>query len=151
MPYKKIKDSEDAAGTGKGKAKIIKGKLTKIHSANPKGICPLIKEGLRVDITKSTKGANVSGKTLTTSPKSGVQMQKNDGSKMEKAKSSTIEKENAAVSKDKSVKVDFGTQSMKSMIGIKKVKTKPINSWQPNETVMEDENVTQEEYTKKEK
>ena len=231
MPYKKPKDSEDAAGTGKGKAKLIKGKLAKLHSAKliknakstakgnavkstektkvasleknsvkplmkdekkrkdspkdeklkllpaskklcslvvqtkktpvskgtvtkevkavPKGIRPLIKEDLRVEITKavSPKGANVSGKT--TSPKSGVQMQKIDGS-TEKTKSSTMEKENVAVSKDKSVKVDFGTQSMKSMIGINKVKTKPINSSQPNETAMNDENDTQEEYTMKE-
>lgn len=234
MPYKKPKDSEDAAGTGKGKGKIIKGKLVKLHSAKliknaksagkgnpvkttektkaesleknsvklptkdekkrkdspkdeklkllpgskklcslvvqtkksplskgtvtkeakavPKGIRPLIKEDLRVETGKSItpKGVNVSGKTLTTSPKSGVQMQKNDGSPTEKAKSSTNEKENAAESKDRSVKVDFGTQSMKSMIGINKVKTKPINSSQPNEIVMKDIDVTQEEFTKKE-
>lgn len=234
MPYKKPKDSEDAVGTGKGKGKIIKGKLAKLHSAKliknaksagkgnpvkttektkaasleknsvklpmkdekkrkdspkdeklkllpgskklcslvvqtkksplskgtvtkeakavPKGICPLIKEDLRVETGKSItpKGVNVSGKTLTTSPKSGVQMQKNDGSPTEKAKSSTNEKENAAESKDRSVKVDFGTQSMKSMIGINKVKTKPINSSQPNEIVMKDIDVTQEEFTKKE-
>ena len=234
MPYKKPKDSDDAAGTGKGKAKIMKGKLAKLHSAKliknaksagkgnaakatektkvasleknsvkvspkdekkrkdslkdeklkllpaskklcsmvvqtkkapvskgtvtkeakavPKGVHPVIKEELRVEITKSIspKGANVSGKTLTTSLKSGVQMQKNDDSATEKAKSSTIEKENAAVSKNKSVKVDFGTQSMKSMIGIIKVKTKPSDSSQPNEIVMKDENVAEEEFTKKE-
>ena len=234
MPYKKPKDSDDAAGTGKGKAKIIKGKLAKLHSAKliknaksagkgnavkttektkvasleknsvklstkdekkrkdspkdeklkllpaskklcsmvvqtkkvpvskgtltkeakavPKGVRPVIKEELRVEITKSvsSKGAYVSGKALATSPKSGVQMQKNDGSATEKAKSSTIENENAAVSKYKSVKVDFGTQSMKSMIGITKVKTKPSDSSQPNETVMKDENVAEKEFTKEE-
>jgi len=235
MPYKKPKDSEDAAGTGKGKAKIIKGKLAKLHSAKliknaksagkvnaakttektkvasleknivklptkdekkrkdspkdeklkllpaskklcslavqtkkapvlkgtvtkeskavPKGIRPPIREELKVEVTKSIipKGANiVSGKTLTTSPKSGAQMQKNDGSAAEKAKSSAIEKENAAVSKDKSVKVDFGTQSMKSMIGINKVKPKTTDLSSPNETVTKDENVAEKEVTEKE-
>ena len=224
MPYKKPKDSEDVAGSGKGKVKVIKGKLAKLHSAKlvknaksagkvnaskttektkvasleknsvklptkdekkrkdspkeeklkllpaskklcslavqtkkapvskgtvtketkalPKGIRPPIREELKGEVAKSIipKGANVSGKALATSPKSGVQIQKSDGSVVEKAKSSAVEKENAsAVSKDTSVKVDFGTQSMKSMIGINKVKTKPTDSSPPNETVTKDD------------
>lgn len=243
MPYKKPKDSEDGAGTGKGKAKIIKGKLAKLHSAKlvknaksagkvnavkttektkvaslekntvkmptkdekkrkdipkdeklkllpaskklcslavqtkktpvskgtvtketkamPKGIRPPFREELKVEVAKATspKGTNVSGKTLTISSKTGVQMQKNDASVAEKAKSSIVEKENATVSKDKSVKVDSGTQSMKSMIGINKVKTKPTDSSPPNETVTKDdkaallnanENAAEKESTEKE-
>ena len=234
MPYKKPKDSEDAAGTGKGKGKIIKGKLAKLHSAKliknaksagkvnavkttektkvasleknsiklptkddkkrkespkdeklkllpaskklcslavqtkkapvskgtvtketkavPKGIRLPIREELKVEVAKltSAKSANVSSKTLISSPKSGVQVQKNDGSVAEKAKTSAVEKENATVSKEKSVKVDFGTQSMKSMIGINKVKTRPTDSSPPNETVTKDENVVEKEFIGKE-
>ena len=244
MPYKKPKDSEQGAATGKGKVKLIKGKLAKLHSAKliknakssgkvnaakstdktkvasleknsvklptkdekkrkdspkdekskllpaskklcslsvpikktpiakgtvtketkamPKSIPPTTREELKDEVAKSTisKGANVSGKALTTSLKSGAQMQKNDGSGTEKAKSGTAEKENASsVSKDKSVKVDFGTQSMKSMIGINKVKTKPTDSSPPNEAVTKDdkavlmnanENVAEKEPTEKE-
>ena len=244
MPYKKPKDSEQGASTGKGKVKLIKGKLAKLHSAKliknakssgkvnaakstdktkvasleknsvklptkdekkrkdspkdekskllpaskklcslsvpikktpiakgtvtketkamPKSIPPTTREELKDEVAKSTisKGANVSGKALTTSPKSGAQMQKNDGSGTEKAKSGTAEKENAStVSKDKSVKVDFGTQSMKSMIGINKVKTKPTDSSPTNEAVTKDdkavlmnanENVAEKESTEKE-
>lgn len=224
MPYKKPKDSEQGAATGKGKVKIIKGKLAKLHSAKliknakssgkvnaakstdktkvasleknsvklptkdekkrkdspkdekskvlpaskklcslsvpikktpiakgtvtketkamPKSIPPTAREEPKDEIAKSTisKGANVSGKALTSSPKCVVQIQKNDGSGTEKAKSGTVEKENAStVSKDKSVKVDFGTQSMKSMIGINKVKTKPTESSPPTETVTKDD------------
>ena len=234
MPYKKPKDSEDSAGTGKGKAKTIKGKLAKLHSAKliknaksagkvnaakttektkvasfeknsvklptkeekkrkdspkdeklkllpaskklcslavqtkkspvskgtvtkeakalPKGIRLPMREELKVEVTKSAipKGVNVSSKTFTTLPKSGVQMQKNDGSAAEKAKSSAIEKENDTVSKDKTVKVDFGTQSLKSMIGINKVKTKPTELSPPSETGTKDENVVEKELTEKE-
>ncbi|XP_078361983.1 uncharacterized protein LOC144646311 [Oculina patagonica] len=231
MPYKKPKDgSEDGAGTGKGKVKVLKGKLAKLHSAKliknaksggkanavktsdktkvtsvdknsvklltkdekkrkdsakddkskvlpaskklcslavqtkkipvskgtvtkelkvlnvklvqalPKGIHPPVKEESKGEAGKSNnpKGANAGSKTLLTLSKSGTQTQKNDTSVTEKAKNSTVEKENDTVSKQKSVKVDSGTQSMKSMIGVNRVKTKATDS-SLNESVEEDE------------
>ncbi len=232
MPYKKPKDgSEDGAGTGKGKVKVLKGKLAKLHSAKliknaksggkanavktsdktkvtsvdknsvklptkdekkrkdsakddkskvlpaskklcslavqtkkipvskgtvtkelkvlnvklvqalPKGIHPLVKEESKGEAGKSNnpKGANAGSKTLLTSSKSGVQTQKNDTSMTEKSKNSSVENNNDTVNKQKSVKVDSGTQSMKSMIGVNKVKTKATDSLPLNDSVEEDE------------
>lgn len=247
MPYKKPKDgTEDGAGTGKGKVKVMKGKLAKLHSAKliknaksggkvnavktsdktkvtsvnknsvklptkdekkrkdsakddklkvlpaSKKLCSLAVQTKKTPVSKGTvtkelkvlnvklvqalpkgihspkveagksnspKGANVESKTLSTSSKSGVQTQKNDVSVTEKAKNSTAEKDNDTVSKQKSVKVDSGTQSMKSMIGVNRVKTMPTDSSPPNESVEEDDvvlllnadgNVADKESTEKE-
>lgn len=108
---------------------FLKGIVIKEVKVVLKGIRFLIEEDLRVEIGKLIifKGVNVSGKILIISLKSGVQMQKNDGSLTEKVKSSINEKENVVESKDRLVKVDFGTQLMKFMIGINKVKIKFIN------------------------
>ena len=243
MPYKKPKEADDGTGTAKGKVKVIKGKLAKLHSAKliknaksigkvnsakmgekakativeknsikspvkddkkrkestkdektkphptakkvctlavqtkksplpkgvvtkevilnvkflpalPKGIQPQVKGEPKTEGGKSNspKGSNMTSKASSTSPKSNVQ--KNDANVTEKANHSTVEKENAAASKQKSVKVDSGTQSMKSMIGINRVKAKPTDPSPPNEGVAKDEkaslsnakdNVTMEE------
>lgn len=243
MPYKKPKEADDGTGTAKGKVKVIKGKLAKLHSAKliknaksigkvnsakmgekakativeknsvkspvkddkkrkestkdektkphpaakkvctlavqtkksplPKGVVtkevilnvkflPALPKGIQPQVkgepkaeggqSNSPKGSNMTSKASSTSPKSNVQ--KNDANVTEKAKHSTVEKENAAASKQKSVKVDSGTQSMKSMIGINRVKAKSTDLSPPNEGVAKDEkaslsnakdNVTMEE------
>ena len=130
----------------------------KLLQAVPKGIRPSVKEEPKGEVGKSIspKGTNVGGKTLSTSPKSGALTQKNDASVTvtEKAKNSTVEKDNAIVSKQKSVKVDSGTQSMKSMIGVNRVKSKPIDSSSSNESAEKDdkdanENVADKDSTEK--
>ena len=212
MPYKKPKEEEGAAGTGKGKTKDIKGKLAKIKSAKliknskstvkgsvikaseKKGVeksvvksptkdgkkrksssredisrvpptkkqfsvaeqmkklplskgmvikvtntkpvqgtlkyTVLPKEGTKPDVGKANtlKGVNTVVKVL-----SKVQKNDNNTGVGDKCKNSTAEKETAALVKLNSDKVDSGTQSMKSMIGINRVKSKSEDSAVTNE------------------
>ena len=152
-----IKKTPVPKGTmGKDVKAVLSAKLLQ---AVPKGIHPPIKEEPKSDAGKSTspKNTNVVSKTSSTSPKGSSQAQKNDTSVTEKSKSdSTVEKEVGMVTTQKSVKVDSGTQSMKSMIGVNKVKTKPTASSSLNESVKKDdkgglsnlnENVAKEEST----
>ncbi|KAJ7391155.1 hypothetical protein OS493_020185 [Desmophyllum pertusum] len=108
------------------------------------------KSGAQKNDASVTETANNSKTALSTSPKSGAEKndasvteksgaEKDDASITEKASNTTVEKENTTAIKQKSVKVDFGTQSMKSMIGIIKVKTKPTDSSPSNESVVKDE------------
>ena len=230
MPYKKPKEADNGTGAGKGKVKVVKGKLAKLHSAKliknaktigkvnsvkgsekakvtsveknsvkspvrddkkrkesgkdekikpqpaskklctpavqtkkapstkgvltkeykivnvkfvsavPKGIQTIVKGASKTDVGKSNKGSNVSSKASSTLPKSNVP--KSDTNLTEKANhNSTVEKETATAIKLKSVsvKVDSGTQSMKSMIGISKVKGKESDSSSPSEGVSKDD------------
>lgn len=87
----------------------------------------------------SPKNANTSAKVLSTLVKSPGQKSDKGINTMEKVKDSSVASEHSAENKPKAAKVDFGTQSMKSMIGLNKVKTKsaePVSL--SNETVSED-------------
>ncbi|PFX20517.1 uncharacterized protein LOC111336789 isoform X1 [Stylophora pistillata] len=230
MPYKKPKEADKGTGASKGKVKVVKGKLAKIHSAKliknaktigkvnslkgrekpkvtsveknsvkspvkddkkrkegtkdekfkpqpaskklctlavqtkkspspkgmmtkeykivnvkfvsavPKGIQAIVKGESKTDGGKSNKGSNVRSKASSALQKSDVQ--KSDTDLTEKANNnSTAEKESATANKLKSVsvKVDSGTQSMKSMIGINKVKDKESGSLSPSGGVLKDD------------
>ena len=215
MPYKKPKDEDGAAATGKGKTKVVKGKLAKIKSAKLiknakstgkgstvktsekkgekkrkkkrknstnednlkapvkkqytvvvqtkkmstskgpvtkdikvintkpmqitlKGVVRPVKQETKLEIGNSNipNGSNTGAKIFSILPKSSAQ--KDD--KMyaaEKPESSTVETEIAAANKLKSAKVDSGTQSMKSMIGINRGKAKPADSAVTNEDTVQ--------------
>ena len=86
----------------------------------------LSKEVTKSDGGKSNtlKGVNTSVKVMSALPKSKAQESDNNMGVADKCKNSTAEEETAVTIKLKSEKVDSGTQSMKSMIGINRVKSK---------------------------
>ena len=87
----------------------------------------------------SPKNVNTSAKVLSTLVKSSGQKSDRGINTVEKVKDSSVVSEHSAENKPKAAKVDFGTQSMKSMIGLNKVKTKSVEPVSlSNETVSED-------------
>lgn len=126
-------------------SKVLMAKDVKLENAKPiqvvmgKLIIPP-KEETKLEGGKSVspKNANTSIKVLSTSVKSPGQKSDRGINTMEKVKDSSVASEHSAENKPKSAKVDFGTQSMKSMIGLNKIKTKsaePVSL--SNETVSE--------------
>lgn len=121
------------------KLPLSKGMVIKVTNTKPvQGTLKytvLPKEGTKSDVGKSNalKGVNTVVKVLSKVPKN-----YNNMGVADKCKNSTVEKDTAALIKLKSDKVDSGTQSMKSMIGINKVKSKSEDSEATNEGAMKE-------------
>lgn len=130
LPASKVPMAKDVKLANTKPIQVVMGKLI---------IPPKEETKLEGGKSVSPKNANTSAKVLSTLVKSPGQKSDKGINTMEKVKDSSVASEHSAENKPKAAKVDFGTQSMKSMIGLNKVKTKsaePVSL--SNETVSED-------------
>lgn len=129
LPASKVPMAKDVKLANTKPIQVVMGKLI---------IPPKEETKLEGGKSVSPKNVNTSAKVLSTLVKSSGQKSDRGINTVEKVKDSSVASEHSAENKPKAAKVDFGTQSMKSMIGLNKVKTKSVEPVSlSNETVSE--------------